>query len=105
MKIKGFDDLERQLKKMQKGVKELERTKEIPFEDLFTANFMRRYTDYGTISDFLDNCGYPANTTEEFSAIPDAEFDKYVAANTRFSTWEKMLEKATDDYIVKKLDF
>ena len=38
-KITGFDKLEKQLRQMEKGAKELSQTKHISFEELFPASF------------------------------------------------------------------
>ena len=42
IKITGLDKLQKQLKQMEKGAKELERTKQVSFTELFTPSFMRK---------------------------------------------------------------
>lgn len=104
-KITGLDELQKQLKQMERGAKELEGTKEVPFSDLFTKSFMRKYTPFSTFDELLEAGGFHADTTEEFEAIPDAPFDAHIAATTRFKSWEEMIRAAQEQYITRKLGF
>lgn len=105
IKIKGLDKLEKQLKQMQKGARELERTKQVSFGELFTASFMKKYTSFSTMDELLKAGGFNVESQEDFEAIPDAEFDKHIAATTKFKNWEEMLNEATSHYVSKKLGF
>lgn len=44
MKIKGFDEFKKQLQNMKRAAQELEETKTVSFEELFTQTFMTKYT-------------------------------------------------------------
>lgn len=103
IKITGLDKLQKQLKQMEKGAKELERTKQVSFTELFTPSFMRKYTHFSSFDEFLQSGGFKADSQEEFEAIPDEPFDRHVATVTTFSNWEDMLGKATELYTLKKL--
>lgn len=104
-KIDGLDKLQKQLKQMEKGAKELEKTKHIPFEELFTKSFMAKYTDFSSFDDLLTSGGFEVNSQDDFLAIPDDVFDNHISSVTRFNNWESMLNKATDLYVSKKLGF
>lgn len=104
-KLDGFDELEKRLKKMQKGAEELEKEKEVSFEELFSPVFMRKYTSVESFDELLEKGGFVVNSQEDFANIPDAEFDEHVSKFTNFSTWEDMLGKATEQYVAKKLGF
>lgn len=103
IRIKGLDKLEKQLKQMEKGAKELSRTKHVSFGELFTTSFMKKYTSFSTLDDFLKAGGFDIESQEDFEAIPDTEFDRYIEATTKFKNWEDMLNEATTQYAVKKL--
>lgn len=103
--IKGLDKLQKQLKQMEKGAKELDGHHEIPFDKLFTASFMRKYTKFSSFDDLLVAGNFNVKSNSDFEAIPDAEFDKHIAAVTKFKSWEDMLSEATNQYIAKKLGF
>ena len=102
-KIDGLDDLQKQLKKMEKGARELSETKQVSFGELFTASFMRKYTPFSSLDDFLTAGGFKAESQEDFEAIPDSELDKYIATTTNFNSWDDMLGEATTQYVSKKL--
>lgn len=105
MKTTGFDKLEKQLKQMQKGAKELEKTKSISFGELFTSSFMRKNTSFSSIDELLQSGGFHVESQEDFEAIPDTELDKYIATVTNFKDWEDMLSEAASQYALKKLGF
>lgn len=102
-KIEGFDKLQKQLKKMEKGARELEKNNQIPFDDLFTISFMSKYTNFSSFDELLEAGNFIVNSQEDFEAIPDAEFDMHISTNTSFKKWEDMLAKATEIYVAKKL--
>lgn len=105
IRIKGLDKLEKQLKQMEKGAKELSRTKQVSFGELFTVSFMTKYTSFSTMDELLKAGGFNVESQEDFEAIPDAEFDRHIAATTKFKSWEDMLSEATSQYAAKKLGF
>ena len=43
VKVTGLDKLSKQLKKMEKGAEELNKTKQVPFDELFPVSFMQKY--------------------------------------------------------------
>lgn len=104
-KITGLDKLEKQLKQMEKGAKELSKTSHVSFEELFPVSFMRKYTSFSSMDELLDAGGFKVESQEDFEAIPDIEFDKHIRENTRFKSWEDMLGEATSQYAAKKLGF
>ena len=105
IKIKGLDKLEKQLKQMQKGAKELSRTKQVSFSELFTTSFMKKYTSFSSMDELLNAGGFKVESQEDFEAIPDTELDRPIAATTKFKNWKDMLNEATTQYAAKKLGF
>lgn len=105
MKIKmdGFDDLEKQLKQMEKNIKEFEGGKDVGFEELFDPSFMKRHTNFNSINEFLDESPFTLETNEDFDNLEESELDKYVAETTKFSSWEEMLNTAGEIHLTKKL--
>ncbi|MGB4660174.1 MAG: hypothetical protein WBI07_13415 [Mobilitalea sp.] len=102
--IKGFDELSKSLKSLEKKVKSLDGS-EIPFDDLFNKNFLNKYTSVSTFDEFLIQGNFIVDSKEDFEAIPDKEFDEYVAKVTKFKNWDAMFSKATDTYLDKLLQF
>lgn len=104
-KVTGLDELEKQLKQMEKGVNELSQTNQVSFKDLFPISFMRKYTSFSSVNELLDAGGFNIESQEDFEAIPEHELNKHIAAVTKFSSWEDMLGEATSQYALKKLGF
>lgn len=105
VKVSGFDKLEKELKRMERNAKELSKTTEVPFDELFTDSFMNKHTPYSSIDEFLTAGEFNAQTSEEFEKIPDKELDQFVSKVTSFNTWEEMLDEATSEYVLNKLGF
>lgn len=99
----GFDELEKQLSRMEQGAKELGETKQVSFGELFTTSFMQEYTPFSSLDELLTAGGFNVESSEDFEAIPDADFDRYIAAVTQFKSWDDMLGEATSQYVSKKL--
>ena len=104
-KTTGFDELEKQLKQMEKAAKELEKTKQVSFGELFTTSFMRKYTSFSTLDELFSTGGFKVESQEDFEAIPDDDLDKHIASSTKFNNWEDMLGEAASLYVAKKLGF
>jgi hypothetical protein len=92
----GLDKLERKLKK-------LDGTHDVPYNELFNATFMYRYTQHSTIDEFFNAGGFEFETKEKFEEIPEEELDKFVQAATKFNTWQEMTIKAGERWVAKEL--
>lgn len=76
----------------------------ISIDKLFNNAFMKKYTDYDNLTDFIINSELvPKNTLvvthEIFENIPCEEFDEYIRSNTIFESWNDMFDKATSRYL------
>ena len=103
MQLKGFDDLQRQFQDLADKAEALNGTQEVNFEALFTKEFMTDNTQFCSFNDLLDASPFQVNSAEDFKAIPDADFDKYICTVTNFASWEEMLEEATMQYTIRQL--
>jgi hypothetical protein len=98
--ITGLDEL----KKLQKRLEELDGSHQIPLNELFDSEFMIEYTDFTSIDAMLEASGFKVETDEDFAAIPDDEWDQFVARTARFASWEEMQQEASNRWVQKKLD-
>lgn len=105
VKVKGLDDLQKDLNRMQQNAKKLNGKQKVSFDKLFTRSFMLKYTRYSSIDALLEAGGFHAGTTEEFDAIPEKELDAHIRKTTKFKSWEEMLGEATDQYVTSQLGF
>lgn len=98
-----FDDsgLKSMIKKLEKVGNAMEGKHS--FYEMFPPEFMRKYTSYSDIESFMDNCGFPHKTDEEFKAIPDDAFNAYVRKSSKFKSWQEMLDTATQELLDRNM--
>lgn len=102
-KIAGIREMSNALEKMKKAAQELEGTHTVNFSEIFTSSFMSQHTNFSTFDEFLNAGKFIVDSSEDFEAIPDEDMDAHVIKSSKFSSWEEMLETATNKYIAKKL--
>lgn len=101
--IKGLDDFQRNLKNLQKNMQKLHGKREVSFDTLFAPAFMRKYTKFSSIDELFEKSGFKVDSNEDLEKIPDAPWDEYIAANTRFRNWKEMLDTAGKAYGEKQM--
>ena len=69
----------------------------IPLTQLCPPAFMAEHTDFASIEEMFEASGFTLETSEDLAAIPDAEWDAFIASRTRFADWETMQMKAAGD--------
>ncbi|NIK78022.1 hypothetical protein FHS15_003160 [Paenibacillus castaneae] len=91
----SFDDL---LKELQ-GQKSIQEDPDhISLEKLFNESFMSKHSSLQSFGAFLEKGNFQVQTREDIQDIPDELFDRHVARETDFTTWESMLDTATKEY-------
>lgn len=76
---------------------------QVSFIDLFSGDFMKNHTKFGSIGEMLESSGHKVDSIEDFEKIPTQEWDAFVSKRTDFSNWEEMLKTAAEQYFSKKL--
>jgi len=100
--VKGFDELNKQLKKLKKAVNDLSKEKNVSLDKLFTSKFMMQYTNFSNFEEFLSAGNFVVNSQEDFESIPESELNAHVRKTTKFSSWRDMLNKAGEIYLSSK---
>ena len=92
--LKGFDDLKRK-------AEETKRKGEagVQLNDLFHPDFMKAYTNFGSIDEMAKASEIDIESMNDFDKIPEAFF----RTHTRFSSWGEMTKTATEHWIAKNL--
>lgn len=103
MEIHGLDELQNQLDKFGKEVKEATKSRDVPLTDLFTPAFMRNFTEFVSFDALLDAGGFQVKSQKDFDSIPDAKLDRHIAKTTKFNSYDDMLQKAFERYLERKL--
>lgn len=102
-KLQGADGLKKDLEGLAQRAKELDGTHELKFEEIFTSEFMNKYTDYSSIDEMFDANGFRVESNEDFDKIPVDRLDILVKEHTKFPTWEEMIGTAGEEYVIRKL--
>lgn len=101
----GFEELERELKKIEQNLKNIEGENSIPFMELFPFEFMKKYTQFSSINDMFNGSPFTINSEEDFAAIDEYELDNFINKATDFDSWGKMQETAAINWAQKQLGF
>ena len=72
---------------------------------LFPRAFMKKYTEFDTIIDFLNGGNLLPKNTEDitfqiFKKIQGYKLDQYINKNTTFNNWNEMFDRATGRYLM-----
>lgn len=102
--LSEFDDFKKHIEKLQENVKELEGQHSIPFDELFPASFMSNYTDSSSIEELLQKGNFGIKSQEDFEKISDDAMDSFIAMHTSFLTWNQMVTKASEEWLVLRLN-
>ena len=73
----------------------------VNFAELFDTKFMRKYTRYRSFEKFLTGSGFSITCQKDFEDLPEEKMDAFVKKATKFSSWQEMLDTATDKHILQ----
>lgn len=99
-RITGLDKFQKKLQQLRKNAKELNGKHSVPFDDLFSKEFMHTHCSFSSIQAMLDASPFK---DMEFKDIPDADWDAYVSQSTNFKSWKDMKAAGTKKWAAKKL--
>jgi hypothetical protein len=102
IKVTGMDEFSRKLETLQRRAANV--SGQVPFDELFPPEFMRRYTSFKSIEDMLAGFETPIESAEDFKKIPDADWNAFVKERTKFKSWEDMQTKAGEEFIERRLN-
>jgi len=90
--------------KKEDSTNQIDKHQKSLLQNLFSGQFMKKYTCFETFSDFISNCDLFSESLEnisqeEIASLPDRKINRYVKEHTRFSTWDQMFEKAVEWYL------
>jgi hypothetical protein len=104
MAIEGLDKIQREMQRFHDNIQRLSGTRTVPITDLLTDDFMREHTSFLSAQQMFDASGFEINSAEDFQRIPDQEWDAFILHGTQFTSWDDMLGRAGEVYVVKQLE-
>lgn len=71
----------------------------VSYQDLFTPQFMQKYTNIASIEVFVRELGKKDFT--QIEQIATNKIDEFVNKETKFASWAEMQQKAVSEYMMK----
>ena len=83
-------------------VKEFE---ELPLQELFSKDFMGKYTSFNSLLSLLEDHGISITSIEEVRNLSEHDLNLFVSKSTIFKTWDEMENMAFKDWINKQIKY
>ncbi len=103
--MNGFDDLAKHLDDLAQRAQDLDGQHSVPVAELMPPEFVSKCSSFGTIDALFEASPFKIESAEDFAAIPDDDWDAFIAQSTSFKSWEEMQEAAATEWTTKQLGF
>jgi len=105
MQIKGLDEFSKSLKKLSENAKKLEDAgpQSVPLTELMGPDFISARTRFPDVQTLFSESGFKIDTPEDFNAIPEEDWDRFIQSETKFSSWKEMITTAGALWTKKQL--
>ncbi len=95
VEMSGFDELRKRLEGMAERARQLDGKEEVvPLAELMPSAFVAEHSSFASLEELFSASPFKIDSVDDFKAIPDAEWDAYIASKTSFSSWEEMQHEA-----------
>lgn len=78
-------------------------THTVAISEVLTEVFVAKHTKFPSVGEMFDASGFQIRSENDFSAIPDNEWDDFIRAISDYDSWASMLTAAKKEWVVKKL--
>lgn len=102
LRIEGMDKIQRKLDALTKNAKAMD-GQHVPVTELLTPAFVSAHTRFTSADELFEQSGFKIESPDDFTAIPDAEWDNYIRSISSFSGWKAMLSEAAGAWTKKRL--
>ncbi|WP_186367575.1 hypothetical protein [Yersinia aldovae] len=90
---------------LEKNMKELEKKPmQVTLDESINPEFLSRCPSFTSLDDMLSKSGFKIETAEDFAAIPDHEWDKFISAHTTYDNWHDLQVAALTEIAKKRFD-
>ena len=103
--MKGLDSFRRRLDDLGRRARNLNGAHEVPLVELFPPEFVRSHSTFDSFENLLEASGFKVESQQDLEAIPDDEWDVFIASHTTFLNWHEMLQAATAQWAKVRLGF
>lgn len=92
------------LQKLLDRAQELQAQQTVSLDKILTDDFVSEHTKFSTANELFEGSGFKLESVEDFYAIPDDEWDAYIAKVSTFENWLEMQKAAALEYMKSQLD-
>lgn len=103
IKIQGLDELQNKLSELTRKIEELDGQHNVPASELLTDSFIFRHTSFVSANEMFKASGFKIDTQEDFSKIPENDWDNFIRSVSDFGSWESMLGAAGEEWGQRQL--
>ena len=103
IKVTGLKELEQKLKDIGDRAQKLQGTTNVPLSELLTVEFLKTCSRFNSLSEMFNASGYVITNADDFKAVPDDQWDKFIKQNTSFADWNELLGAAAKDWTKDQL--
>lgn len=86
------------LRNLAENIKKLDGNHSLSIPELLTPKFLADCSIFSSAQELFDKSGFTINSSSDFKAIPDEEWDAYISKNTTYDSWSDMLKKAGSEW-------
>nr|WP_315248264.1 hypothetical protein [uncultured Duganella sp.] len=91
------------LDRVIKNVKQMKGPQNVSLPDLMPARFVAACSEFSSLQALFDASPFKIDSAADFAAIPDADWDAYIAEKTSYPSWEAMQRAAIGEFARAKL--
>ena len=91
------------LNKLAENAEQMHGTNEVKITDIMTSKFIKSCSQFESLEKMFDASGFEIKNKEDFSAIPEQEWEDFIVKNTTFSSWIEMQKQAIIAYTREQL--
>lgn len=93
----------RQISNLKKNLEEIGSTTQLTFGEMFNPEFLSKCSSFTSVEDLFEKSGFHVKSAEDFKAIPNDEWESFIAKNTSYESWSDMQRDAASEAISKRL--
>ncbi|HEX3043398.1 MAG TPA: hypothetical protein VHY08_01480 [Bacillota bacterium] len=72
-------------------------------EDLFTPEFLQKYTNFKNLQDMIQKSGFKGSAENLLhDLIQNPKWGEFIKEHTKFGNWQEMVQKAIAEFTSKK---
>lgn len=104
-RIEGLEHLQKRLEEMAEKAEEMSGNHSVPISELLNPDFLASCSAFSNIEELFEASGFKVETSEDFAAIPESDWEWFIQQNTSYTSWHEMQQAAATIWMKKKLNW